>query len=268
MTGDELAALVAAQGGHAFAAHPTNRRVPWQASHRGLTGLEFLNFFSSFLDQSWWTLAQALLCYPVNAPAAMTMVMGEPRAQLATFDEVAARRRVAALGGADAHSCVRIRKRWRIPFPSMASYFGSMRTHVQLPATFQHQLGPDRRALLAALVAGRSFVGLDWLAPTDGFDFIAKSKDAVYPMGAVAPAWPVVLCARAPDVPGLQLELYRDGQLMARSAGPRLEFEVSREGAYRCEGWLQGRSPFLSWPVRRPWLFSNPIFVGARYAAP
>lgn len=266
MTGEELAALAVARGGAAFAAHPTNRRVPWRASDRGLAGLEFLNVFSAALDQRWWTLAQALLCYPLNAAAAMTMVMGEPRPQLAYFDALAARRRVAALGGADAHSCVRVGKRWRLPLPAMSSFFGFMRTHVQLPGPFRRQLEPDRRALFEALASGRSFVGLDWLAPSNGFDFVADAGQGVQPMGAAVSGPRARLRATAPDVPGLTLELYRDGEKVASSSGPSLEFEAIGDGAYRCEAWLEGRSPFLSMPVRRPWIFSNPIFVGSRYA--
>jgi hypothetical protein len=208
-----------------------------------------------------------LLCYPLNASAAMTMAVGDPRPQLACFDAVAARRRVVAVAGADAHSCIRLWKRWRIPFPAMASFFGFMRTHVQLTAPFQHRLGPDRRALLEALAAGRSFVGLDWLAPSNGFDFVAVTGEVVAPMGSAVDGPRVRLRATAPDVPGLTLELLRDGEVVARSSGPSLEFETTAGGAYRCEGWLDGHSPFLSLPVRRPWILSNPIFVGPRYAA-
>lgn len=271
MPAEELAALARRLGGLAIAAHPTNRRVPWLATDGGLTGVEIVSCFTGYQANHWGSIGLAALLYPFNPTLAMNSLVDEPDRELEFFDRIAAKRRIAGVAGADAHACIRLGRGWNVPLPSMSSFFRFMSTHVLLDKPLAREPVADRAAILAALASGRAYVAWDWIGDPAGFSFQAAgaSESAggpTYAMGSVASRLPVRLRAEAPEMPGLGLKLLRDGETVAAVEGAVLEYTAARDGAYRVEATLDLRSPFFSLPKRQPWILSNPIFVGPRYA--
>ena len=51
------------------------------------------------------------------------------------------------------------------------------------------------------------------------------------------------------------IRLLSDGKVIGEKNGENLEFAVAAPGVYRVEGWLDVGGE------RRPWIYSNPIYV-------
>jgi hypothetical protein len=120
----------------------------------------------------------------------------------------------------------------------------------------------DRAAVLGALRTGRFYIGLDALAPADGFFFIVDDgagerwtmgERVLYRDGLRARAG-----GRVPE--GTRLRLFRDGRLLAEAPGT-LETPLPGPGVYRVEASVEG------WSV--PWVISNaiPVFDAAVFEA-
>jgi hypothetical protein len=138
----------------------------------------------------------------------------------------------------------------RLDFDPYYRSFRNVATHVLAPKL-------DEPALRAALKAGRAFVSHDWMCDATGFRFEAVDvggKPAAGMGDAVKPAAGLTLVARLP-VPAY-LRLLRHGVEVATSEGKAaFEYAVTEAGAYRLEAWLELDGE------RRPWIFSNPIYV-------
>jgi hypothetical protein len=138
----------------------------------------------------------------------------------------------------------------RLDFDPYERSFRNVCTHVLA----REQTEP---ALRAAVKAGHVYVSHDWMGDPSGFDFrvTGGGRDGV--MGDERP-W----------VSGQRLEirspfpatirLIRDGQVETVSEGESLNHPVTRAGVYRVELWLPLGDE------RRPWLYSNPIYLRPR----
>src|SRR6185503_4939432 len=105
----------------------------------------------------------------------------------------------------------------------------------------------------SALARGRSYVGVDALAPANGFSFVAEEGRERWTMGdTVAPRPGLRLRAggRAPH--GARFSLLRGGHEVGQGEGT-VALETVDPGAYRVEVRVPG------WDV--PWILSNPIYV-------
>jgi hypothetical protein len=108
-----------------------------------------------------------------------------------------------------------------------------------------------------ALRCGRAYVAHEWLAEATGFEFIADAGDIVYEMGDSVELQPGLrLVTRAP-LPGW-FRLIRNGKPLAKAKGASYLFPVQAPGIYRVEVWLEVDGE------ERPWIYSNPIWVGMR----
>jgi hypothetical protein len=108
--------------------------------------------------------------------------------------------------------------------------------------------------VLGALAQGRFYIGMDALAPADGFSFtVEEAGGRRFTMGDevdAAPSLRAIVGGRVPH--GTRVVLRRDGQVV-KEAPSRLELPLPGPGVYRVEAWLPG------WPV--PWVITNPIYV-------
>ncbi len=175
-SGDAYDALddVAALGGAAFAAHPTSPRSDFKWTGwdlPGSWGLEVVNGDSQWRAAGWLRLARTLALYPLNHEYALLGSLTPSTEALARWDALLARRPAAAIAGADAHGQVPVRKDRTLRFPSYVSLFRVARNHVLLSRPLTGDASVDGPAIVRALALGRSFVGLDALAPADGFSF-------------------------------------------------------------------------------------------------
>jgi len=267
-SGDAQDALddIAALGGAAFAAHPTSPRSDFKWSGwdlPGSWGLEVVNGDSQWRAAGWMRLARTLALYPLNHDYALLGSLTPSTEALARWDALLARRPAAAIAGADAHGQVPVRKDQALRFPSYVSLFRVARNHVLLSRPLTGDASVDGPAIVRALALGRSFVGLDALAPADGFSFTAGGDPdrahIPWSMGDVIPPEPWLRLRAGGRLPErTHLTLLRDGHPMVE-AERALDVAVPGSGVYRVEARLPG------WDI--PWIVSNPISVFTAEAA-
>ena len=243
-------------GGIGFAAHPTSPRADYRWTGWDLPGpwgLELLNGDSQWREAGWLRLLRTSALYSANRRYALLQSVTSPAETLERWDRQLAARDVAGIAGADVHSRVRVRKQTAVRFPSYESVFALAQNHVLLPAPLSGSLERDVPALMTALSRGRSYVGLDALAPAGGFSFTAARDGASWTMGdTVAPGPGLKLRAGGAMPRGARLRLLRDGRVLHETEG-NLEREVAEPGVYRVEVRLPG------WTV--PWILTNPVYV-------
>jgi hypothetical protein len=246
-------------GGFAFAAHPFSARSDLRFTGWGLPGpwgLELMNG-----DSEWRKAGPRLLLtvglYQLNPRYALLQTLNAPDEALARWDEMLRRRDVVGLYGADAHSRLPVTKSFALRFPGYEALFGMAREHLLLDHPLTGHLEQDRAAVLGALRSGRFYLGLDGLAPTDGFSFSARSASGrQWTMGESVTLPQEGLVARAGGrVPrGGRVRLLRDGEVLAEGT-EKVEAPLPGPGVYRAEVRVDG------WPV--PWVISNPLAVFA-----
>ena len=247
-------------GGSAFAAHPTSARADFRWTGGDLAGpwgLEVLNGDSQWRAAGWGRLLRTLALYPLNHDYALLTSLTAPTDALRQWDAILARRPAAAIAGADAHGQIPVRKERAVRFPSYTSLFKVARNHVLLSRPLTGDAAVDASGIVHALAVGRSYVGLDGLAPANGFSFTTfEPVDAPlrpWSMGDVVPPLPGLRLRAGGRMPAhTQLTLLRDGRAVA-SAEQSLDIEAPGPGVYRVEARVPG------WDV--PWVISNPISV-------
>lgn len=232
-------------GGTAVVAHPTSPResLAWTAAALpGAWGVEVLNGDTQWRTAGIPRMLLSGLLYPFNPQYALTRLLTRPAAAR-LWDELLARRHAPGIVGVDAHTRL----------PSYAAVFGVARNHVLLDAPLTGDGTRDAAAVTGALARGRAFIGIDGIAPTDGFFFTAERGGQAWSMGdTVAPHPDLMLRAGGAAHPDAVFHLLQDGEVRESAAGG-LDVKVAAGGVYRVEVTLPG------WDV--PWIMSNAIYV-------
>jgi hypothetical protein len=245
-------------GGHAFAAHPSSARPDfrWTAwDLPGPWGLELINGDSQWRAAGWGRLLRTAALYGLNPRYALLGSLTPPTDTLAQWDRLLASRPAPGIAGADAHNRVVVRKEKGVRFPSYESVFGLAVNHVLLDRPLSGDAAADGTAVVDALARGRSYVGLDALAPAGGFSFTAESPAGRATMGGTIAPEPTPRLRAGGRLPkGARLRLLRDGQAL-RESETALDLPAPGPGVYRVEVHVPGREV--------PWVLSNPIDVFA-----
>lgn len=240
-------------GGWAVAAHPLSPRgdLSWTGwDLPGPWGLEVLSD-----DTEWRTAGAARLClsallYKLNARYALLRYLTAPR--LERWDALLAERATPGLAGADAHG----RIAWRdlsLKLPTYASLFSLVQNHILLPHALSGDIGADARTVVETLEAGHSYVGLDALAPADGFAFVAERAGSRRTMGETLPVGGEITFRAGGRLPrGARIKLLRGGAAIAEETGS-LVHRTAEPGIYRVEVHVPGWEP--------PFILSNSIAV-------
>lgn len=262
----EIPAAVAAAGGFGFAAHPFSSGSAMTARYRltervggrphdwaaieddGLAGIELWSLTTDAAE-AWRTPLEAIR-YMRRPERSLD---GPPAHHLEIWDRLCARRRVAAVGGLDAHQHgFRVRGRLMSPMPN-ERYFGLLSTYALLRAAPTGDSATDLAGVYEALREGRSYLSVDAFADGRGFRFWGESAERPALMGEEHPAGEWTLRVRAPRRG--RIRLLRDGVEVAAADSDRLDHAAGPAGAYRVEVHLaeSGRD--------RPWILSNPIYL-------
>ena len=256
--GDGLDALedVRLLGGVPFAAHPLSRRADlcWTGFDLpGPWGLELLNGDSDARRAGPRLLLTAFF-YRLNPDYALLAAASSIDPVLERWDALLAERDVAGLAGADAHGRLALTRGRVLRFPAYQALFRQARNHLLLASPLSGDAAADRLAVLAALAAGRFYIGIDALAPADGFFFTVEDpRGRRFTMGdQVDVARELRARAGGRVAEGARIVLRRDGRVVGESAS-RIDLPLPGPGVYRVEAWLPG------WPV--PWVITNPIYV-------
>jgi hypothetical protein len=251
---------VRAAGGVCFLAHPFERRgragpdlapIPWEDwDVEGFTGIELWNAMSEFKGLLWSRLAAVIYAY-----LPLLGLRGPFRRTVRTWDELlVGGRRVAAIGGADAHAkTYSLGPLRRILFP-YETLFGWVNTHLLIERPLSGDVAEDKALVYDALRRGKTWVGYDRIASTRGFRFQARSGPKVATIGdELVRAAAVTFEVETPE-PG-RVRLIRNGRTIVRGRGAKLSFTTGEAGVYRVEVQRRFRGQ------QRGWIFSSPIYV-------
>ena len=249
------------RGGMGFIAHPDHegaelfhvKHYPWTDWRAGgYTGLGIWDFMTDWQGSLSGHL-RAILSYVFPAFS----LRGPSPKTLARWDRLTQERRVVGIGELDNHDSPK--QLWGITlsvFPFRRA-FGLIRTHVLTEGPFSGNSGEDIAALLNALKKGRAYASLDHFRPATGFSLILTEKGRSATMGDEFPLeCSAELVVRVPY--RARIRLIRNGTLFHEKTGTALSLAIGEPGVYRAEAELTvlGR--------RRPWIFSNPVYVTSR----
>jgi hypothetical protein len=256
----ELINTVNQWGGFCYLAHPYEYRspispdlvaIPWDDwDVTGYVGLEIWNYMSEFKALAHTKLAALIYAY---FPA--LGIAGPFRATLRQWDQLLSQgRRVAAIGGSDAHGDIySMGPLRRVVFP-YEHLFHCVNTHIITDRPFNGTLGHDKALVYEALRGGHTWVGYDLLASTVGFRFNARSINSQATIGDELKRTGATKFEIYTPHSG-DIRLVRNGQLAARSRGQSLMYTTAEPGAYRVEVYRRYRMG------RRGWIFSSPIYI-------
>ncbi len=211
----------------------------------GLAAAEIVNLHAGALTASpGWVIASALFL-PVRF-LLQRIAVADP-AILAAWDRQLARHHpLPPLGGGDAHASIRVFGPLGGTIANYNEVFLTVSTHVLAPTC-------DQAAIVDAIQRGRTYVAFDIFHEGTGFDFRAEDPSGVHLPGAtVTAAKGLRLSVHTPRAGDIQL--VRDGTVVARADGDSLTLEAPPPGIYR----VQVFTPFC-----HPWLFSSSIEVAA-----
>jgi hypothetical protein len=243
-------------GGVPFAAHPFSARADlrwtgWDLP--GPWGIELLNGDSD-ARRAGPRLLLSVGLYRLNRAYALLQAQDPPDEALRRWDEMLARRDVVGLAGADAHSRLPLTRTRAIRFPSYEALFRLARNHVLLDRPLTGDAAGDRGVVLEALRRGRFYIGLDALAPADGFRFTVEGGPGErWTMGDHLEPREGLRAVAGGRVPrGARVVLRRDGRTAAEGV-ESLEVPIPGPGVYRVEARVPG--------FRVPWVITNPVYV-------
>ncbi|MFI5457567.1 MAG: histidinol phosphatase [Isosphaerales bacterium] len=144
----------------------------------------------------------------------------------------------------------------RLDFDPYYRSFQNVSTHVFAP-----ELTED--AIRSAFREGHAYVSHDWMCDPSGFFFELIAAGPNVEKQQAEPR--VMMGDEVKFAPGRKLvarfpvtchiRLLSGGRLIAEQSGKSLESAIVTAGVYRVEGWLDIAGE------RRPWIYSNPIYV-------
>jgi hypothetical protein len=253
-------------GGRAVIAHPDSPEpaLQWRAASARYDGVEWLSADSEWRDETPAHLLASAARAIVRPTETIVSLFDRPRRTLQRWDAAGARRSVFALAAVDAHGGTilgedRGRSRgFALAWPGYEAMFRAASQHVVLDRPLSGDARVDADAVLAAVVAGRSYSVVSGYASPASIEFQAQQGSAVAGMGGHLPMAGVSTTFRSsvPSAPGVRLVLLHNG-IEIRSAQGRLEFTTEAAGgAYRIEALFPGG--------RAPWIVTNPIAIGTR----
>ncbi len=249
---------VQANEGIGFIAHPDHegttlfhvKHYPWTDwSVTGYTGMgiwdfmtDWQNGLAGYIRAIWSYLFPALL---LRGPSPIT---------LARWDHLTQGRRVVGIGELDNHdSLVQIGWMNLAVFP-FKRVFRMIRTHILTTGSLSGNSRADIATILDALRNGRAYVALDHYRSASGFSLLLTEEGRGATMGDQ-----FILNRSANlrvSVPyNALIRIMRNGTVFHQEKGNDISVPVCEPGVYRIEADLTvfGR--------RRPWIFSNPIYV-------
>jgi hypothetical protein len=258
-TPQEVIDRVNGQGGFGFLAHPFEKGMPFvdrslaytwnDLSVSGFTGICIWNFSSRWKEQIK-TPFHGLFLLAFKSQT----LKGPSRKTLAYWDELCQSRRVAAVGGSDAHASL---FKWGLLNFKPLSYeylLTTINIHILLNKWMPLDFQEAKKEVYTAMREGRLFIAHDHLAPSKGFKFYFISDDGSdLVMGEEGAYQAGELVVELPEAG--EIRLIKDGRLAATWVGREAMYRPTEKGVYRIE--VYKRLFLFGW---RPWIFSNPIY--------
>ena len=241
-------------GGLGIIAHPDESRrhisryppYPWTLWNSDLFhGIEIWNQMSEWMEGLTHFNKVWRIWHPRRS------IVSPKKETLARWDSLNQQRKVAGIGGVDAHGFLhRLWGPFSIRVFRYKVSFRTIRTHVL--TTEKIEVGEDPQKALQkiyqAIKKARCFISHHYLGEARNFSFWAKNEFGQATMGEELPfsastVFEVILPKKARAL------LIYNGQQIAEQSGQKLHFKTSGKGIYRLEVKVD----------RRPWIYSNHI---------
>jgi len=248
-----------AAGGWGFIAHPFDPAAPslgeielgWHSwDIDGYDGLEIWNYMSNIKGHVDGRLKSLRIALNPEK-----FVEGPDSRSLEKWDELLNMgRRIAAIGGSDAHAFrLSMGPLTRTIFP-YEFLFRALNMHLLLPHDLNGELHHDKRLILKALGKGNSWIGYDMASSTKGFRFSGQSRTKGIMGDDIKIGAGATLQIVTPEK--CRIRLLNNGRLVKECQNDKNLTHLSSEpGAYRVECSL----PYLG--KERGWIYSNPIYL-------
>ena len=255
----EYVRKVKEQGGFGIIAHPAEKRdfsdayppYPWTAwDVDGFDGIEIWNQLSE------WIEGVTRRNFPYRVLHPLRSIRFPAWETLERWDALNRYRRVVGIGGIDVHAH-RYKLLGLIPleiYPYKVQ-LRSIRTHllVEQPLRLDGENRPFSNVeddIFQALFLGRCFIVNHHVGDGRDFRFWAEGDRGLYPMGSrVTDPGDLTFHVSLP-LSG-KIRLLKNGHVLTRLWGTRLEWGAGGAGVYRVEVFRKGRG----------WIYANPIVV-------
>lgn len=268
----ELIDQTRSAGGYGFLAHPHEKSLDiihsddlgwhdWDIE--GFHGFEIWNYMSGFKNDVYRRLEgirvkNKLVRKLIGLWMAFhpeRYVFGAEEETLALWDDFLARgARMAAVGNSDAHGTpMSLGPIHRVIYP-YEFLFRAVNTHVLLDEPLSGDVAADKKRILDAVGAGRSFIGYDMPRSTRGFRFTVQAAQKGH-MGSEMPLGiGATLQVAAPA--RCRIRVIRHGEVVAQvDSATNLTYIPTQPGAYRVECYIEYEKH------ERGWIYSNPIYL-------
>lgn len=257
----EVINAVKEQGGLGFIAHPFDKGSPvvedgrsypwedWQA--KDFTGIEVWNWGSQWRD-AIKNKPMALYFAYLKQEAPIT---GPYPEAMAFFDRISKQRKITAIAGTDAHDFhIRRGPLQRRIFP-YEYLFHTVNNCLFLPQPLSGDFEKAKEQVLTALRLGRAFIVNRRAGEPDGFSFtVSSGKRTAIPGEEIEfKEQKTILRVRClgRSRKKVFLKIIRNGELYWEKRDNKVEGLLGKKGIYRVEAYLN----------RKPWIFTNPIYV-------
>lgn len=250
-------------GAMVLLAHPEHPRLGWRGAVPPVDGLEVIDVFDQLMAASFARKALGLAAYPANPVMAILSWIHWPRSVLAQWDRMSQERPTFGVLALDAHGGIAITEETDLTFPSHETAFRLGRLHLLTTERLRHNAA-DRTRVYRALRAGRFFNAFDGFAPADGFRFEVRLGATRASMGETVRFEEGQAAAiLVPPVGEAVVRLVRNGEVIHQGAGMGpVSVALPGPGVYRVEVDLRVDLFPLGGTALRPWIFSNPVYVG------
>ena len=258
-------------GGFGIVAHPDSPKpeLRWREWAAPFDAIEIVNLDTSWrrrMASSWRTrfgLAERLGSYPIRPVESIASLI-QPTGVLDRWEEVARRRHLVTIAGADAHAQIAWRSgdpdvaRLSLPMPSYEASFRAMSVHVRPERALTGVASTDAAIVIRAIRAGHLYTAVDGAATPPSFDFTATNTLGMVREGdQLASGGPVTLRVRS-NAPAEFTTTVWNGTTVLSGDHHEPDFFVTAPdgpGVYWVEIRATGRLPEV------PWVTSNPIYV-------
>lgn len=248
-----------AAGGWGFLAHPFDPPAPalgeadlgwhsWEID--GYSGLEIWNYMSNLKSHVGGRLRNLRIAFKPEQ-----FVTGPDQRTLDKWDELLrAGKRVAAIGGSDAHAFrLSMGPLTRTIFP-YEFLFRAVNLHLLVPDDLSGDLDHDKSLIITALGKGNGWIGYDMASPTKGFRFSGQSRSKGIMGDEVRLDTGATLQVIVPEK--CHIRLLKDGSTVKECQNDvSLTHLPAEKGAFRVECSLS----YLG--KERGWIYSNPIYL-------
>ena len=269
----DVVADVRRLGGFGIVAHSDSPKpeLRWRAWEAPFDAIEIINLDTAWrlnLQRPGWRpklrLLQALTTYPFRPSESIAALLVEGVSPRAQAGQLARRRRVVMLAGADAHAKLALfdvepgENRLSVPLPSYEAAFGTLSIRARPDQALSGDAMSDAALLMRALRGGAVYTAVDGLASPPHFEFTASNENGVVSQGGeLEVGGAVTLRVRTNAPERFTTTIWQDDRVLTTRQGePALEMTAPADPAvYRVE--IHGPDR----PNAPAWVVSNPIYV-------